>query len=143
MTRRLLLLGLLLVAAPAVSIGQTFTPQSPAGLSVTFTTERAGGTRVLVFGEVRNSNTSPAQHVVVVAEGLDESGRVVSRARVCPRGPPVPRERALRAAHARRREREALPGADRVVRVRGRGRQLAWERSEEHTSELQSQSHIS
>src|SRR5216117_4385571 len=60
---------------------QTFTPQSPAGLSVTFTTERAGGTRVLVFGEVRNSNTSPAQHVVVVAEGLDESGRVVSRAR--------------------------------------------------------------
>ncbi len=81
MTRRLLLLGLLLVAAPVVSIGQTFTPQSPAGLSVTFTTERAGGTRVLVFGEVRNSNTSPAQHVVVVAEGLDESGRVVSRAR--------------------------------------------------------------
>jgi hypothetical protein len=81
MTRRLLLLGLLLVAAPADGAAQTFTPQSPAGLSVTFTTERAGGTRVLVFGEVRNSNPSPAQHVVVVAEGLDESGRVVSRAR--------------------------------------------------------------
>src|SRR5213594_1023108 len=41
----------------------------------------AGRPRVLVFGEVRNSNTAPAQHVVVVAEGLDESGRVVSRAR--------------------------------------------------------------
>ncbi len=81
MTRRLLLLGFLLFAAPAVGIGQTFTPQSPAGLSVTFTTERAGGTRVLVFGEVRNSNTSSAQHVVVVVEGLDDTGRVVSRAR--------------------------------------------------------------
>jgi len=81
MTPRLLLLALMLLAAPAVGIGQTFTPQSPAGLSVTFTTERAGGTRVLVFGEVRNSNTSPAQHVVVAAEGLDENGRVVSRAR--------------------------------------------------------------
>lgn len=81
MTRRLLLLALLLFAAPPRSTGQTFTPQSPAGLSVSFTTERAGGTRVLVFGEVRNANASPAQHVVVVAEGLDESGRVVSRAR--------------------------------------------------------------
>jgi hypothetical protein len=81
MTRRLFLLALLLLAAPARSTGQTFTPQSPAGLSVSFTTERAGGTRVLVFGEVRNANSSPAQHVVVVAEGLDESGRVVSRAR--------------------------------------------------------------
>jgi hypothetical protein len=81
MTRHLLLLALLLLAAPARGTGQTFTPQSPAGLSVSFTTERAGGTRVLVFGEVRNANSSPAQHVVVVAEGLDESGRVVSRAR--------------------------------------------------------------
>ena len=81
MTRRLLLLGVLLAASPASAFGQTFTPQSPAGLSVTFSTERAGGTRVLVFGEVRNTNTSPAQHVVVMAEGLDESGRVVSRAR--------------------------------------------------------------
>ncbi len=81
MSRRLLLLAVLLVAAPAQSRGQTFTPQSPAGLSVSFTTERAGGTRVLIFGEVRNSNPSPAQHLVVVAEGLDENGRVVSRAR--------------------------------------------------------------
>lgn len=82
MTRRLLLLGLLFSIAPVVSSAQTtFTPQSPAGLSVSFTTERAGGSRVLVFGEVRNSNTSPAQHVVVLAEGMDESGRVVSRAR--------------------------------------------------------------
>jgi hypothetical protein len=81
MTRFLRLLGLMLVIAPSVAIGQTYTPQSPAGLSVTFTTERAGGTRVLVFGEVRNSNPSSAQRVVVLVEGLDQAGHVVSRGR--------------------------------------------------------------
>ena len=82
MTRRLLLLGLLLLpVAPFAAYAQTFTPQSPSGLSVSFTTERAGGSRIIVFGEVRNTNTSPAQHVVVVVEGLDETGHVVSRAR--------------------------------------------------------------
>ena len=74
------LLGLLALV-PTLASSQTFTPQSPMGLSVTFTTERIGGTRVLLFGEVRNSNTSPAQHVVVAAEGLDQDGRVVTRAR--------------------------------------------------------------
>ena len=81
MTRRLLLIGLLFGGLPAITLAQTFTPQSPIGLSVTFTTERAGGTRVLVFGEVRNTSNAPAQHVTLMAEGLDESGRVVSRAR--------------------------------------------------------------
>lgn len=85
MIRRLVVLlfgTLLAVAAGAAGASaQTFTPQSPHGLSVTFTTERAGGTRVLVFGEVRNTNTSSAQHVVLVAEGLDQDGRVVSRGR--------------------------------------------------------------
>src|SRR5919204_1409382 len=81
MTRRGLLPPLLTGLVPAPASGQTFSPQSPQGLSVTFTTERIGGTRVLVFGEVKNNNTSPAQHVVLVAEGLDQDGRVVSRAR--------------------------------------------------------------
>ena len=81
MTRFLVLLGFLLAVAPSAALAQTYTPQSPAGLTVTFTTERAGGTRVLVFGEVRNSNPASAQHVVVVVEGLDETGHVVSRAR--------------------------------------------------------------
>ena len=84
MTPRLLVLSAVLLVASMVSLGagaETFTPQSPAGLNVTFTTEKGGGTRVLVFGEVRNSTNSPAQRVVVVAEGLDETGRVVSRAR--------------------------------------------------------------
>jgi len=85
MIPRLLVLSAVLLV---VSIGglprlaaQTFTPQSPSGLNVTFTTEKGGGTRVLVFGEIRNVTTSPAQRVVLMAEGLDESGRVVSRAR--------------------------------------------------------------
>ena len=82
MTRRLLVLFVLLLAAPMDSLGaETFTPQSASGLNVTFTTEKGGGTRILVFGEVRNVTTSPAQRVVLVAEGLDENGRVVSRAR--------------------------------------------------------------
>jgi hypothetical protein len=79
--RRLLLLGVVLGALAGIASGQTFTPQSPSGLGVTFTTEKAGGSRVLVFGEIRNQNTAPAQHVVVMAEGLDQDGRVVSRAR--------------------------------------------------------------
>ena len=81
MTRGVLLVGLFLAALPALTLAQTFTPQSPVGLSVTFTSERAGGTRVLVLGEVRNTTNSPAQRVTLLAEGLDESGRVVSRAR--------------------------------------------------------------
>jgi hypothetical protein len=81
MTRRQLALGLLLGLIPTAGAAQVFTPQSPLGLSLSFTTERAGGTRVLIFGEVRNTNTSPAQHVVLVAEGLDQDGHTVSRAR--------------------------------------------------------------
>ena len=84
MTQRLLVLLVLLLAAPMDSLaagGETFTPQSASGLNVTFTTEKGGGTRILVFGEVRNVTTAPAQRVVVLAEGLDENGRVVSRAR--------------------------------------------------------------
>jgi hypothetical protein len=81
MTARLLLLGIVLGTLASVASGQTFTPQSPAGLGVTFTTEKAGGSRLLVFGEVRNNNSASAQHVVLVAEGLDQDGRVVSRAK--------------------------------------------------------------
>ncbi len=80
MIRRLLGLGLLLGAWRAAS-AQTFTPQSSSGLSVSFTTEKAGGSRVLVFGDIRNSTNSPAERVVILAEGLDEGGRVVSRGR--------------------------------------------------------------
>ena len=82
MTRRSVLVGLALAAVIGQrASAQTFSPQSPSGLSVSFTAEKAGGTRILVFGDVRNTTNSPAEHVVILAEGVDESGRVVSRGR--------------------------------------------------------------
>ncbi len=86
MTIRLGLALLLLGSLASAVAGQTFTPQSSAGLSVTFTTERAGGTRVLIFGEVRNATASTCERVGLLAEGLDGDGRVVSRARAWVQG---------------------------------------------------------
>jgi hypothetical protein len=65
----------------AVALGQTYTPQSASRLTVSFTTERVGSGRVLVYGEVRNGAGSACERVVVSVEGLDENGRVVSRGR--------------------------------------------------------------
>ena len=81
MTLRRFLLALVLAAIALPAFGQTFTPQSPSGLTLTFTTERAGGTRLLVLGDVRNTSNTPAQRITLLAEGLDQDGRVVSRAR--------------------------------------------------------------
>jgi len=67
--------------APAFSQTYTFTPQSSRDLALTFQSQREGGTRVLIQGEIRNSSTQTAERVMVKAEGLDENGRVVSRAR--------------------------------------------------------------
>jgi len=66
--------------APRVS-AQVYTPQSASGLSVSFQTERMGGSRVLIFGDVRNSTAQSFERVVLLAEGLDASGNVVSRGR--------------------------------------------------------------
>ena len=70
----------LCLTAPAAQ-GQTFTPQSASRLTVSFTTERVGGGRVLVFGEVRNGSNAACERVIVSVEGLDDNGRVVSRGR--------------------------------------------------------------
>ena len=82
MTRRALLTaaGFLLALASAAR-AQTFTPQSSSRLAVSFTTERVGSGRVLIYGEVRNGNNASCERVVVGVEGLDENGRVVSRGR--------------------------------------------------------------
>jgi hypothetical protein len=82
-SRRGAIIYLLLIAGAAVPAvaQQSFTPQSGAGLTVSFTTEKAGGSRVLVFGDVRNTTSTAAERVVVQAEGLDDTGRVVSRGR--------------------------------------------------------------
>ena len=84
MIRRALLAAvwslLLLTLAPSAR-SQTFTPQSSSRLAVSFTTERVGSGRVLVFGEVRNGTNQSCERVVVSVEGLDENGRTVSRGR--------------------------------------------------------------
>ena len=69
-------------AAPALAQTYTFTPQSSKDLTLTYQTEREGGSRVLILGEVRNGAAQPCERVVVKAEGLDENGRVVSRGRI-------------------------------------------------------------
>ena len=77
------LLFAVLWAAPALSQQTyTFTPQSSRDLVLTFQTQREGGSRVLVQGEVRNASTQTAERIMLRAEGLDEQGRVVSRGRV-------------------------------------------------------------
>ena len=83
--RRLIRSGALALALLASWSGpasaQTYTPQSASPLTVTFQVERLGGSRVLIFGEVRNASGTTYDRVVLLAEGLDDTGRVVSRAR--------------------------------------------------------------
>lgn len=79
--RRLLRATAILVMLAGEAEAQTFTPQSSSRLTVSFTTERVGSGRLLVYGEVRNGNNSACERVIVSVEGLDENGRVVSRGR--------------------------------------------------------------
>jgi hypothetical protein len=74
-----LALAATLLAPPAPA--QTYTPQSAAGLSVTFSVERVGSGRVIIFGDVRNGSSASYERVVLLAEGFDEQGAVVSRGR--------------------------------------------------------------
>lgn len=111
MRRALLPLAVLLaIASPRAGLAQTFTPQSGTGLNVSFTAEKVGGSRVLVFGDVRNQSGQTAEHIVVLAEGLDEGGRVVSRGRcfvigTVPARSSAPFEIRLLAAGSERRYR--------------------------------------
>ncbi|HEY7041355.1 MAG TPA: FxLYD domain-containing protein [Methylomirabilota bacterium] len=79
--RRWLAAGLLLALGAVTAHAQTFTPQSSSRLTVSFTTERVGSGRLLVYGEVRNGTNAACERVIVAVEGLDENGRVVSRGR--------------------------------------------------------------
>jgi hypothetical protein len=82
MTARRLLVATLLWAALGTTVdAQTYAPQSSARLTVSFTTERVGSGRVLVYGDVRNGANTSCERVIVSVEGLDENGRVVSRGR--------------------------------------------------------------
>ncbi len=93
--RRLLALAIGLAASRGrVARAQTFTPQAVTGLSVTFTTERLGGSRILVWGDVRNATDNPAERVTLLIEGLDDGGQPVSRVRTFVHGTVPSRGRA-------------------------------------------------
>jgi len=84
MSRRALRVFALLVvlglgAAPAGA--QWVSPQSDKDLRLTWNSERIGPSRVLILGGIQNLSRLPASRVVLKAEGLDESGKIVSRAR--------------------------------------------------------------
>lgn len=81
-TRRYVLIAMLVTLTGAgLAHAQVYTPDAPAGLSVTFQVERLGGSRVLIFGSVRNTSGVTYERVVLLAQGLDETGRVVSQSR--------------------------------------------------------------
>jgi hypothetical protein len=81
MLPRLVATALVVLLTSGAVPAQTYRPQSAAGLSVVFQVERAGGSRVLLFGDVRNSTGATCERVVLLVEGLDEAGKVVSRSR--------------------------------------------------------------
>ena len=78
-----------LLALPAGA--QTYTPQSASSLTVTFQTERMGAGRVMLYGDVRNASSNAYERVTLLAEGLDETGAVVSRGRAYVSGTVPPR----------------------------------------------------
>lgn len=74
-------LGLAVLASHSPGAAQWFTPQSDRLLRLNWTAQRLGPSRVLIVGEIRNLSDLPASQVVLRAEGLNEAGRVISRAR--------------------------------------------------------------
>jgi hypothetical protein len=113
-------------AAPAFAQTYTFTPQSSKDLTLTFQTEREGGSRVLILGEVRNGSAQPCERVVLKAEGLDENGRVVSRGRAYVLGTirakaSAPFEIRLSSAGSERRYRVEIEAFEFVTRPEGGG----------------------
>ena len=128
MIARLLAVVLLaaLCAAPAFAQTYTFTPQSSKDLTLTFQTEREGGSRVLILGEVRNASTQACERVILKAEGLDENGRVVSRGRGYVSGTirarsSAPFEIRLSSAGSERRYRVEIEAFEFVTRQEGGG----------------------
>ncbi len=83
---RALRVGALALALPlilGVSSGsaQWYRPQSDRDLKLSWSAERLGPSRVLILGEIQNLSAQPAGRVILLAEGLDQAGKVVSRAR--------------------------------------------------------------
>jgi len=102
----------------------TFTPQSSKDLTLTFQTQKEGGSRVLVLGEVRNGSSQPCERIIVKAEGLDENGRVISRGRAYVTGTVRPRTSApfevkLSSSGSERRYRVEIESFEFVTRPEG------------------------
>ena len=74
-----LALGAPLLAQPVRA--RASAPASASALSVPFAVERVGGGGGVLFGAVRTGSSSAYERVVLLAEGLDEQGAVVSRGR--------------------------------------------------------------
>lgn len=111
-------------AVPVLAQTYTFSPQSSKDLTLTFQTEREGGSRVLILGEVRNGSSQPCERVIVKAEGLDENGRVVSRGRGYVPGTLRPRATApfeirLSSSGSERRYRVEIETFEFVTRTEG------------------------
>ncbi len=70
-----------LLLGVSVGAAQWFTPQSDRDLKLSWSAERLGPSRVLILGEIKNLSANPAGRVILRAEGLDQAGKVVSRAR--------------------------------------------------------------
>ncbi len=102
----------------------TFTPQSSKDLTLTFQTQKEGGSRVLVLGEVRNGSSQPCERIIVKAEGLDENGRVISRGRAYVTGTvrsraSAPFEVKLSSSGSERRYRVEIESFEFVTRPEG------------------------
>lgn len=68
----------LVVVSPGA--GQWYTPQSDRDLRLTWVVETLGLSQVRVLGNVQNLSSLPLNQAALRAEGLDQAGRVVSRA---------------------------------------------------------------
>ena len=60
---------------------QWYTPQSDRDLQLTWVVEALGPSMARIVGDVRNLSGLPATRVALRVEGLDHTGKVVSRGR--------------------------------------------------------------
>lgn len=67
--------------ASSPSAAQWYTPQSDRDLRLTWVVETLGPSMARIVGDMRNLSDVPATRVTLRVEGLDQAGRVVSRAR--------------------------------------------------------------
>ncbi|MBI4607955.1 MAG: hypothetical protein HY726_02965 [Candidatus Rokubacteria bacterium] len=84
-----LALALMLGVCPAAA--QWYSPQSDRLLRLNWSAERLGPSRMLILGDVQNLSDQPATRVTLRVEGLDQTGKVVSRARGYVQGDIPPR----------------------------------------------------